>query len=125
MLDDMIKLYGGSKNLMHQRFLVICLLGFSSFLRLSELLDIQVKNIKIDKNFLEITIPKSKTDQFRDGHKVFISDSEFGISPKKLTEAYLKKTKLIDQPESFLICRLAKTKKGHKALVNVQFLTTQ
>ena len=116
MLRDMIKVYGSSKNLLHHRFLVICLLGFSGFLRISELLDIQVKNIKVDKKFIEITIPKSKTDQFREGHKVVISDSDFGISPRKVTEAYLKKTNLIDQPESFLICRLAKTRKGHRAI---------
>lgn len=116
MLKDLAKIYGGDGNLVHQRFLLFCLLGFSGFLRISELLCIQIKHIVINEEFLEITLPKSKTDQFREGHKVYVADIEHGLSPKRIAVDYLKKTNLIHEPESFLISRLAKTKKGHRAI---------
>ena len=61
------KFEGNNASLPDLRFLLTCLLGFSGFLRIDELLSIK----KTSKNFhshLEILVPKSKTDQHREGH---------------------------------------------------------
>ena len=48
-------------------------LGFAGFVHIDELLDVKLKDIKIQESHLEIVIPKSKTDQHREGHSVYIS----------------------------------------------------
>ena len=116
MINQLVLLYSSSNNLVHMRFLIICLLGFTGFLRVSELAAIQIKDITFFYDYVNITIPKSKTDQLREGHIVHISKT-YGLScPVYWTDKYLKATNLITQPESYLICRLAKTKHGHNAL---------
>ena len=49
MIEKIVRRYGSSDNLIHLRFLVICVLGFTGFFRISELLDLQVS----DLNFKE------------------------------------------------------------------------
>ena len=63
---------GPSPDLIRRRTAVTCLLGFSGFLRIKELLAIQVKHLKFEKEHLEITIPKAKNEQMREGHIVFL-----------------------------------------------------
>ena len=46
MLHQLIDTYGEQDNLLQQRTLIICLLGFSTFMRLDELLDVKVGDIK-------------------------------------------------------------------------------
>ena len=98
------------------RFLLTCLLGFAGFLRIDELLDVKLKHIKIKESHLEIIIPKSKTDQHREGHVVYISRIKSEYCPVKYLEVYLQKTKLdiSNDKESPLICCIFKTKSGHK-----------
>ena len=57
MFDDAYSLYGTSQNLIHMIFLLVCLLGFSGFLRIDELLAIQIKDISFQPDHMEITIP--------------------------------------------------------------------
>ena len=84
------------------------MLGFAGFLRIDELLDVKLKHIKIKESHLEIIIPKSKTDQHREGHVVYISTIK--CCPVKYLEAYLQKPKLdiSNDQESPLICRIFK-----------------
>ena len=53
-----------------------------------------LKYIKIQERQLEIAIPKSKTDQHKEGHVVYISRIKSECCPVKYLEAYLKKAKL-------------------------------
>ena len=50
-------LYGGSTNLIHSRFLLVCVLGFSFFLRISELQDIQIKHISFHNDHMDKNRP--------------------------------------------------------------------
>ena len=100
---------------MHQRTVLLCLLGFSVFLRVSELIAIQVKHLVFTTGRLEITIPKSKSDQHREGHIVYIKRANPTYCLVCTLESYLSKTNLIHDPENFVISRLAKTKLGHNA----------
>ena len=72
--------------------------------------------MKIHESLLEDLIPKSKTDQHREGHFVYISRIKSKCCPIKYLEVHLKKVKLdiSDDKESRLICRMFKTKSGNK-----------
>ena len=113
MFDDAYSLDGTSQNLIHMRFLLVCLLGFSGFLRIGELLAIQIKDISFQPDHMEITVPRSKRDQLREGHIVFISRTGSERCPVAWTEKYLTHTTLYRNPNNYLISRLARTKRGH------------
>ena len=72
----LVEIFGDSQNLIELRFLVLCILGFSGFFRISELLDIQVRNITQRSNYIEILVSKSKTVHLREGHIVYISQTD-------------------------------------------------
>ena len=65
---------------------------------------------------MTILIEYAKQDQLREGEIVHISKLSHERCPVKLTRKYIEMTKLGDNSENYLISRLAKTKKGHKAL---------
>lgn len=52
---------------------LLFVLGFHGLFRISELLDLQAVDVTIHTEYLEILIKSSKTDQYREGNKVFIS----------------------------------------------------
>ena len=116
MMKAIVDTYRHPPNLLHHRFIITCLLGFSGFLRISELCEIRVRDLEFDNECMKITIPKSKNDQIREGHIIFISRSDSDYCPVQWTQNYLHDTKLKNQTESFVICRLAKTKIGHNAI---------
>ena len=66
MAKTVVELFGQDMNLLNHRTVVICLLAFFRFIRISELVDIQVKHLKFGTEHLEITIPKAKTDELRE-----------------------------------------------------------
>ena len=68
------------------------------------------------ENGLNISNQESKCDQLREGHIVYISRLESEVCPVACLQKYLVFSKLEDELESYLICRLTKTKSGHKAL---------
>ena len=65
-------MYGSSECLVHLRFLILCLIGFAGFFRISELLEVKVKDLNFFDDRVEIFVTKSKTDQLREGNTVFI-----------------------------------------------------
>ena len=69
----MVRRYGSSENLIHFRFVVICVLGFTGFFRISELLNLQVSDLNFKEDWHKITIKKSKTDQIREENTGYIS----------------------------------------------------
>ena len=94
--------------------MLTCLLGFFGFLRIEELLSIKIKHLRINESHLEILVPKSKTDQHREGHVVYISRISLECCTLKFLEKYLQKTniEISKGRETPLIGRIFKTKKG-------------
>ena len=119
MLKQLVNYFGFTGNILHLRFIVVCLLGFGGFFRISELLSIQVKHITFFNEYVDILIEQSKCDQLREGHIVKISKTGKTTCPVYWLNKYLDVTELRDKKEGFLICRLYATKKGH----NVHFQT--
>ena len=96
------------------RSILIFLLAFSGFMRISELLALKHKDVKFTESGMTIFIEKSKVDQLRERSTIFISKNYSDYCPVKWLQKYLQLADLTD-PESFIICRLAKCKKGHSA----------
>ena len=107
--------YSDFGNLLHHRTIVISLLAFCRFLRISKLITIQIRDSKISPSHLEVTIPKSKTDQHREGHIVHIIRTGNQYCPAKWLKSYIQKTQLGTNDDNFLISRLFKTENGHTA----------
>ena len=65
---------------------------------------------------MEILVPKSKTDQHREGNIVHISRVSLECCPVKFLEKYLHiaNIEISKDGETPLIGRILKTKKGHK-----------
>ena len=112
MIKTLVTKYGGKNSTIPD----LIRLEFAGFLCIDELLDVKLKHIKLQEIHLEILIPKSKPDQHREGHVVYISRKKPECCPVKYLEAYLQKAKLdiYNDKESPLICRIFKTKSGHK-----------
>ncbi|XP_057290199.1 uncharacterized protein LOC130612878 [Hydractinia symbiolongicarpus] len=115
-IKEIIAYYGESSNFMHMRFIVLCVLGFAGFFRIGELLALKVKDLENKQDSFEISVKKSKTDQLREGHIVYIAHTGNSTCPVTWLRKYLCMTNLKFQPDSYLICRLAKTKTGYNVL---------
>ena len=100
---------------MDRRTSLICILGFSGFMRISELLAVQVKHLQIKPDRLEIFIPQAKNDQQRQGHIIHIKRINSTYCPVTALSDYLALTKLGQDENNYLISRLAKTKLGRNA----------
>ena len=94
---------------------VFCFLRFAGFLRIGELMRIQIKHLTFNKDHMTIFIPEAKTDKLREGETVFISRLNQQMCPVAITERFTQLVKLGENPNDSLISRLAKTKRGHKA----------
>ena len=70
-----VKFAHEGSNLSDLRTALLFVLGFNGLFRINELLDLQASDILIHNDHLEIWIKNSKTDQFRQGNKVFIAKS--------------------------------------------------
>ena len=115
MVKTVVQCFGQGTNLLNHRTVVICLLGFSGFLRISELMNTQVKHLRFFTSHLEITIPKAKNDQLREGHIVHIKRLYSQFCPVHWLQDYLDRTGLKNSHNNYIISRLAKTGSSHKA----------
>ena len=93
---------------------MICILGFTGFMRTDELLSTKVKDIKFYDSHMTVFIPKSKTDQLREDNLVHISKIASVCCPVATVQKYLRSAKLA--PDDYLICKLVATKKGHNVV---------
>lgn len=86
-LKTVFKKFGGEKaSLLDLRFLLVCIFGFAGFFRIDELLNVKISDLHIKEDHLKIILEKSKTDQHRDGHEVYIAQTETEICPVKISK---------------------------------------
>jgi len=117
-IGKLVSLHGADKsvtNLMNIRTLAMILISYAGFLRFNELAHIQRMHLKFYATHLIINIPKSKTDQFRQGSNVVIARTNSVTCPVFMLELYLKlvQADLYDS-SSFVFRNLSKTKEGYK-----------
>ncbi len=94
------------------RTLFVVLVGYAGFLRISELLQLQVRHLTINADHMILLLPKRKNDQFRKGHTVYIAWSNKKTCPVAIAELLVHK--LGDEPNSPypLVRRIQHTKDG-------------
>ena len=110
----LVSILGGPDADLHNlRFSVLCLVGFAGFMRISELLKVKIKDVKIFDTHMSITVPKRKNDQFRKGHVTSLSRTGNVTCPVIMSERLIEKARLL--PHGHLICRLVSTKAGLKS----------
>lgn len=117
MVKSLFDCYAQPENLPNYRFMVMVLICFSGFMRIDEALNIQLQDVKITDSHLEIHLDKSKTDQMRDGHIIYISRLESKYCPVKFFESYLNLATFDfkENKEAFVIPRVFKLKRGYRA----------
>ena len=100
-LLKLVNFYKQNCNLLNLRTCVMCLLGFSGFLRLSELSNIRFSDLTWHDNYLEIKIHKSKTDIYRRGNSI-IGKTGNELCPLFWFKKYISQAGFNDDPENFL-----------------------
>ncbi|KAJ8300270.1 hypothetical protein KUTeg_021789 [Tegillarca granosa] len=91
-LNKLIDKFGADKcNLLNLRICVLCLLGFSGFFfRFNELANIKLSDISFKQGYVEISIRKSKTDIYRRGNVIVISETVNKLCPVSWLRDYIK-----------------------------------
>ena len=91
-LQNVVRTIGGpTADLADLRFLVVCLVEYAGFVRVSELLKVKVGDIKFNDSHMSINVPKRKNDQFRQGHIVNIARTSSVTCPVTMTERFIAK----------------------------------
>ena len=81
-LSKLVLSQGGSDAEIDKlRFLVLCLVGFASFMRISEFLKEKIRDVQFHDTQLSISVPKRKNDQYRQGHVINVSRSGKATCP--------------------------------------------
>ena len=91
-------------NLYNLRSMCMFLLGYSGFLRFSELINITRADLTFHEQYVCIHITKSKTDHYREGSEVLIAKTGFESCPVAMLKRYLDKAD-IDHTSQELIFR--------------------
>ena len=120
MIRKLFHQYGNDKNMLKQRFLIICILGFAGFIRTDEMLSLKVQHITFYPSYMSIFLPSSKTDQLNEGSSIVISKINSLCCPVSMVKEYIKLAKLV--PSNYLICKLVATRKGAQRCRIPQFI---
>ena len=82
---------GYEANLSKFRTFCILLLSFVGFLRFSEVINLTLGDIDFYDSHMSLFLEKSKTDVYRDGHRVVISKLNSKICPVQVLNSYIEK----------------------------------
>ena len=95
------------------RLMVICLLCFTGFLRISELLHLRHCDVQVFDTHLKLFVEKSKTDVYRDGQWVLISKATSAICPVQNLILYLQQIESSVGDKTNFIFRSIAVSKGN------------
>ena len=112
MLSAMVKSCDGS--LSDLRLMAMALLAFAAFLRCDELINLRACDVSFAAGHMAISLPKSKTDQYRDGATVMVARSGTSTCPVAMLERYFDKAALTQSSTSLVFRGIVKTKTGER-----------
>ena len=117
-IKKLVEFYGKDDTIPNLRFLILATIGFAGFMRIEEILELKLENIRIKSDRLEIILDKSKNDQYHEGNIIPISRLDSENCPVKIFEKFLSKANLDIKTDDqcFLFPRIFKCKKGHKVV---------
>jgi integrase len=115
-LNRIVNLYsnGGKMNFKDNRLCTMCILGFSGFLRFSELSSLQMKDIKIYENHMSLFIKKSKTDQLQKGSEIVIAKTGNKLCPVSWLKNYLAAASLTVSSDEYIFTKVKFLKSKNK-----------
>lgn len=102
MLKKIVDYYKQNLNLKALRICTICILGFSGFLRYSEISELQMRDLTFEDDHVLVYIKRSKTDQERQGKTVPISKTSSELCPVMWLNRYIEKAGLVSESNQFL-----------------------
>ena len=114
MLEAIVRDADKSGSLADLRLATACLLGFSGFLRFSELICLRPCDFEVSQEMMKIRIEQSKTDQLRQGDELVIVRTGNFTCPVAILERYMKRTGMCWQDQLCLFRPIQKTKSGEK-----------
>ncbi|KAK3104500.1 hypothetical protein FSP39_003510 [Pinctada imbricata] len=101
-LCKLVERFGMSDNLYDKRIVTMCLIGYASFMRFSELSSIRISDLDLSDNKVSIFIEKSKTDKYRDGSWIHIAKTDKITCPVKMLLQYIKLADLKLNDDNYL-----------------------
>ncbi|CAG2197540.1 unnamed protein product [Mytilus edulis] len=110
MLSHMFDKFYCEDNLYNQRSICACLLSYSGFLRVSELLNLKTCDVLFFQSHMSVFIQKSKTDIYRDGDRIIIARTGNKLCPVKNLEKYLEWSNNQTDCDLYLFRNLTKSK---------------
>ena len=101
-----------SGTLADLRLATACLLGFSGFLRFSELINLRPCDFKVTEEMMKIKIVHSKTDQWRQGDEILVARTRNATCPVAMLERYMQVTCMSWEDQRFLFRPIQASKRG-------------
>ena len=111
-LEAIVKDAEQSGSLSDLRLATACLLSFPGFLRFSELINLRPCDVSISGEWMKIYIPKSKTDQLRQGDELVVARTGSHTCPVAMLERYMLRTGMSREDDRFLFRPIQKIKGG-------------
>ena len=96
------------------RLLAMAVFAFAAFLRCNELINLRCCDISFSSESMSVSLPKSKTDQYREGSSVLVARSSTATCPVGIMERYFKKAALDHTTTKFVFRGITRTKNGEK-----------
>lgn len=108
--------FDNSISLTDIRDLAFMVVSYAGFFRYDDLSSIRAKDVKFFKGYMQLYIDKSKTDQYREGETVCISEGKTIACPVKRLKNYFDAAGIVQDSDNFIFRPLVKTKKGFKLI---------
>ena len=91
MLQAVVRDAKETNSLSSLRLAAICLISFAGFLRFDELANIRPCDLEISEDNWTKQIPRSKTDQLRQGNEVVVARTSSETCPVAMLETYIQR----------------------------------
>ncbi|XP_021353759.1 uncharacterized protein LOC110450524 [Mizuhopecten yessoensis] len=114
LLESMYSANYSENDLFSQRIICCCLIAYAGFLRVSELLNLRMRDIKISESHMTVSIRHSKTDVYRDGDYVVIARTYTKPCPVCNLERYVALAGLIPGSDWYLFRSITRTSEGFR-----------
>lgn len=103
MIQAMVTKFGHpSANLKDLRIVTLSLIAFAGFLRFNEVIQVRRCDLIFHTTFCSITLPRSKTDVYRQGKSVLIARTGNPACPVTMLERYLTKSKVAPSSDELI-----------------------
>lgn len=93
---------GKNCSVLDLRLIFIMVLGFSRFMRYSEIADLKRCDFHFKDTHLEVSLEKSKTDIYRDVHWILLAKLQSCLCPMLIAKEYFKRAKITDDSDEFV-----------------------